>query len=575
MQKTKFDKPWHNRDLRRLTAQDIDKSVGIDTYTEGFVSKTANSGYKGVFTMKDGKFEIRVEKGLYQNDNRGAKTYCRGKRHFLRFADAQVARYVLTMLSQWNDGVSEEDGHTNVCNFCYNGGELLLCSGCPRTYHSYCSATWPIPLSNYYCHHCLRASSLHIMERTPNPWARIHSAIADTAQTCAICEDESTGDRTVDNHLEIEDEHSRHPAPQQCHQLEDTEDDEDDEEEEDDEDDVEDGEEGDEQDHDVDEGFNIEGAEDVDDEESNIDYDKQIEGRVPQPQNALAIKLRDSDEDTDPNFNEDDDKHIVTTLSTNLYNEDDKKHIVTTPSTGSSTNEYSMSAHKNAIRFHVTSRILDTVNKRGMAHVAIIDVPNGILSEIKDYPQFESCKFWVFNMNPELADAMRSDYDGFENVHVVCGNVIDLCPRYKMDTIWIDGMTDFYNDDIMEHFRSWANPKAFFACTYTCRSKSRGGFERRQKMIEAQNKRLTLLQDLLVRRYTGKNSSAMIDVSGTFVSKPAKLSGNEKRALALCLSEEWDQLQPHTMKKLCQRMTQNITACHYFNWAAQGNAMFF
>ncbi|XP_031396784.1 uncharacterized protein LOC116207830 isoform X2 [Punica granatum] len=42
----------------------------------------------------------------------------------------------------------------NLCTICADGGNLLLCDGCPRAFHRECASLTTIPRGDWYCHYC-------------------------------------------------------------------------------------------------------------------------------------------------------------------------------------------------------------------------------------------------------------------------------------------------------------------------------------------------------------------------------------------------------------------------------------
>ena len=52
--------------------------------------------------------------------------------------------------SQW-----ELSGHSDYCEVCDDGGDLILCDGCPSAYHIHCLKLSDIPEGTWYCPECL------------------------------------------------------------------------------------------------------------------------------------------------------------------------------------------------------------------------------------------------------------------------------------------------------------------------------------------------------------------------------------------------------------------------------------
>ncbi|KAE8719027.1 Acyl-CoA N-acyltransferase with RING/FYVE/PHD-type zinc finger domain isoform 2 [Hibiscus syriacus] len=57
--------------------------------------------------------------------------------------------------------ISLSEGHRysskdndNLCIICADGGDLLLCDGCPRAFHKECASLPTIPRGRWYCKHC-------------------------------------------------------------------------------------------------------------------------------------------------------------------------------------------------------------------------------------------------------------------------------------------------------------------------------------------------------------------------------------------------------------------------------------
>jgi hypothetical protein len=55
-------------------------------------------------------------------------------------------------------GSSEgEDGNEDECAACGDGGELLLCDGCPAAFHLFCVGLAAAPEGEWLCGDCRRA----------------------------------------------------------------------------------------------------------------------------------------------------------------------------------------------------------------------------------------------------------------------------------------------------------------------------------------------------------------------------------------------------------------------------------
>ena len=55
--------------------------------------------------------------------------------------------------SEW-----ELSGHSDDCDICGDGGELIICDGCPRAYHVDCLKLAGIPEGEWFCPHCQAVS---------------------------------------------------------------------------------------------------------------------------------------------------------------------------------------------------------------------------------------------------------------------------------------------------------------------------------------------------------------------------------------------------------------------------------
>lgn len=51
---------------------------------------------------------------------------------------------------------SSDDGNENICNKCGKNGDLVLCDGCPHSFHIECIGLDEIPDDDYYCKKCVK-----------------------------------------------------------------------------------------------------------------------------------------------------------------------------------------------------------------------------------------------------------------------------------------------------------------------------------------------------------------------------------------------------------------------------------
>ncbi|KAJ6871143.1 hypothetical protein NC652_036724 [Populus alba x Populus x berolinensis] len=56
-------------------------------------------------------------------------------------------------LSQKVGKYSSQD-NDDLCIICADGGDLLICDGCPRAFHKGCASLSTVPSGNWYCQHC-------------------------------------------------------------------------------------------------------------------------------------------------------------------------------------------------------------------------------------------------------------------------------------------------------------------------------------------------------------------------------------------------------------------------------------
>lgn len=244
------------------------------------------------------------------------------------------------------------------------------------------------------------------------------------------------------------------------------------------------------------------------------------------------------------------DEHFLSALS---YAPSPAPSAASSSASQDTTNHYD-TRDKRHIRFQVIAEIQSRSTKQSTVFFALIDVPNGITKELLEKHSSISCEIYIFNFNEQDVAIMRTDYSEHTNVHVICANVIDICPIVKMDVIWIDGMTDFYSDEIMEHFRTWANPNAFLAYTYTCRSRSHGGYKNRAQMIRDQDKRLTYFEnEPVIHSYKGINSM-MINIHGIVVTKPVELSKTQIDVMQLLATQDWATINQQHKKRYVDRL---------------------
>lgn len=59
--------------------------------------------------------------------------------------------------NQW-----ELSGHSDYCEVCDDGGDLILCDGCPNAYHIHCLKLSDIPEGSWYCPECLSTETAHL-----------------------------------------------------------------------------------------------------------------------------------------------------------------------------------------------------------------------------------------------------------------------------------------------------------------------------------------------------------------------------------------------------------------------------
>lgn len=55
----------------------------------------------------------------------------------------------------------ELSGHSDYCEVCDDGGDLILCDGCPNAYHIHCLKLSDIPEGSWYCPDCLSTETAH------------------------------------------------------------------------------------------------------------------------------------------------------------------------------------------------------------------------------------------------------------------------------------------------------------------------------------------------------------------------------------------------------------------------------
>lgn len=127
----------------------------------------------------------------------------------------------LSLSSQRSSKAKSCDENEDVCTECGDGGDLLLCDGCPRAFHTDCVGESRIPKGNWYCsnckHHCGtrrkfsarkeprlygKAASLGSQEKPSNRCTRVVNAPEKTVGGCVLCrlhdfDKCGFGDRTV------------------------------------------------------------------------------------------------------------------------------------------------------------------------------------------------------------------------------------------------------------------------------------------------------------------------------------------------------------------------------------------
>lgn len=91
-----------------------------------------------------------------------------------------------------SDACEDDDDQDNWCNVCADGGELLLCDGCPRSFHLEC--VWPplrkcdLPMGEWFCAHCRQNGTdtgLAAAKVDAHPSAAIDTALNATAEDAA------------------------------------------------------------------------------------------------------------------------------------------------------------------------------------------------------------------------------------------------------------------------------------------------------------------------------------------------------------------------------------------------------
>ncbi|KAF8042710.1 hypothetical protein BT93_A1136 [Corymbia citriodora subsp. variegata] len=92
----------------------------------------------------------------------------------------------------------------NLCIICADGGNLLLCDGCPRAFHKECASLTNIPRGKWYCNYCVnmfqkekfvnenavaagRVSGVDPIEQITQRCIRIVKNIGSEVTGCALC----------------------------------------------------------------------------------------------------------------------------------------------------------------------------------------------------------------------------------------------------------------------------------------------------------------------------------------------------------------------------------------------------
>lgn len=127
----------------------------------------------------------------------------------------------LSLTSQRSLKAKSCDENEDICTECGDGGDLLLCDGCPRAFHTDCAGEQRIPVGDWYCLNCQhhsrtrrklsarkepklfgKVASLGYQEKPSNRCTRVVNAPEKTVGGCVLCrlhdfDKWAFGDRTV------------------------------------------------------------------------------------------------------------------------------------------------------------------------------------------------------------------------------------------------------------------------------------------------------------------------------------------------------------------------------------------
>lgn len=127
----------------------------------------------------------------------------------------------LSLANQRSYKAKSCDENEDICTECGDGGDLLLCDGCPRAFHTDCAGESRIPVGNWFCFNCQhhsrtrrklsarkeprlygKAASFGSQEKPSNRCTRVVNAPEKTVGGCVLCrlhdfDKRAFGDRTV------------------------------------------------------------------------------------------------------------------------------------------------------------------------------------------------------------------------------------------------------------------------------------------------------------------------------------------------------------------------------------------
>ncbi|ERN04758.1 hypothetical protein AMTR_s00140p00029580 [Amborella trichopoda] len=76
----------------------------------------------------------------------------------------------------------------DLCTFCWDGGNLLLCDGCPRSFHPDCVGLPCIPRGDWYCAYCEKNSlDCKSIDQTTERCRRVVKTAATEVGGCVLC----------------------------------------------------------------------------------------------------------------------------------------------------------------------------------------------------------------------------------------------------------------------------------------------------------------------------------------------------------------------------------------------------